>query len=235
LYTVKNDASMGNPPLYADAQILNAYDAAGIKMVRLSHATKRAVDPEWQHKTLSLEEAARWVARGGDIGLQAGERSGWLCFLDLDDYYLRVLAPRFLPDTLAAGKEGEEYPSHYAYIAEGLNYKQITDCEGDEFLAIKAASKGQGHQCVVEPSVHPTKGPYRWAGGFDPNRITRISAEDLERRTGRLAAAALIAKYLPDGGRHWFALRLFGFLLRNGESAESALELATPAWELETV
>src|SRR5215212_9946793 len=113
-----------------DAQLLSAYDIARLKMVRLNHEAKQAVDRGWQNKTISLAEAQDWLERGGNIGLQAGPNSGWLGFIDLDDYYLRVLASRFLLKTQTSGKEEEAYPSHYAYICEGLDYKQITDCDG---------------------------------------------------------------------------------------------------------
>jgi len=202
-------------------------------MVRLNHEVKRAVDEGWQNKTITLTQAQNWLEGGGNIGLQAGPRSGWLGFVDLDDLWARLLAPHFLPPTQTAGKEKEEHPSHYVYISEGLNYQKYKNCDGGELIAIKAASKGQGHYVAVAPSTHPTKGKYLWVGGFNPSKITRISNEDLERRVSLLAAATLIAKYLPEvGGRHHFSLALFGFLIRNGLDADEATELAIPAWRV---
>jgi putative DNA primase/helicase len=218
--------------LTEDTQLLNSYAAANLKIVLLNQE-KKPVEKEWQERTVTLKQAEEWLESGGNIGLQAGPRSGWLSFIDLDEHYARLLAPVYLPVTMVSAKEKEETPSHYAYIAEGLNYKKFKGCEGKELIAIKAAARGQGHQCVVAPSVHPEKGKYIWVGGFDPNKITRISNEDLERRVGLLAAASLIAKHLPEvGGRHHFSLALFGFLIRNSMTADDAAELAIEAWRV---
>ena len=89
----------------------NAYDLKGFFVLRLSRSTKKPVDVEWPHRRISLEDAHAWVERGGDIGLQVGKVSGWLCVVDLDCEEARILAPRFLPETLTSGK-GKERPSH---------------------------------------------------------------------------------------------------------------------------
>ncbi len=53
-------------------------------MVRVSRASKRAVDTEWQNRELTPEEVRAWVTRGENVGLQVGEVSGWLCVPDPD-------------------------------------------------------------------------------------------------------------------------------------------------------
>ena len=212
--------------------LLDEYEAAGWRLVPLKPEDKRPKGTDWPRRTITRAEIEKNLERGGGVGVQAGECSGWLCAADLDTEEARELALRFLPTTLTSGKENERRPSHYVYISEGAGYRRYNDTEGKELIALKASNNGAGHQFVVEPSVHERKGPYRWIGGFDPKRITRISSEDLERRLGRLAAASLIAKHLPTGGRHHYAMQLAGFLLRNGETPDGALELMRPAWEL---
>src|SRR5215208_4111960 len=191
----------GGNPTTEDLHLLDAYRDAGFKMVRLDGKTKKGFHKAWQKLDPSVEDVRLWLEGGGSVGLLAGERSGWLAFVDLDDPWTRSLAPYFLSNTLTAGKELEELPSHYAYIAEGLGYARFYTCEGKELMSIKTSSEGKGHQCAVEPSVHATKGRYQWTGGFDASKITRISPEVLEEQIAKLAAAALIGKYLPDGGR----------------------------------
>lgn len=214
-------------------QILNAYEAVGIRLVPLKPEDKKPKGNEWPSRTITREEIERNLERGGGVGIQAGECSGWICAADLDCDEARKLAPLFLPKTLTSGKEGERLPSHYVYVSEGAGYRQFRDTNLKELIALKASNNGAGHQFVVEPSVHETKGPYKWAGGFNPSEITRISSEDLERRLGRLAAATLIARHFPPpGGRHDYRMMVAGFLLRNGETTESAREIMRPALEV---
>jgi P4 family phage/plasmid primase-like protien len=214
-------------------ELLNAYDAAGLRLVPLRREDKKPLGNEWQTRPITRDEIERNLERGGGVGVQAGECSGWVCAADLDCEEARKLAPEFLLDTLTSGKASEPHPSHYVYISEGAGYKQFKDTNLKELIALKASNNGAGHQFVVEPSVHEVKGPYKWTGGFNPSRITRISPEELEHRLGRLAAATLIAKYFPPlGGRHEYRMMVAGFLLRNGESVESAREIMRPALEV---
>jgi putative DNA primase/helicase len=184
----------------------------------------------------SLEYVEGALKRGDGVGLQVGECSGWLCAVDLDSIEAQKLAPYFLHPTLTSGKESEELPSHYVYISEGAGYRKIKDpdknAERGELLCLKAADKAQGQQFVVAPSVHATKGRYIWHGGFNPSKITKLSADALDMHVSRLGAATLIARYLPTGGRHDYAMALAGLLLRNGEDEAGALELMRPAWEI---
>src|SRR5918995_4785981 len=97
-----------------DTDLLRFYDNEGIKLVRLSHRTKKPVDCEWQLRPLALEDTEEWVRGGGDVGWQCGEVSRWICAGDLDWPEAQRLAPRFLPDTLC-GAKGEEYPSQFFF------------------------------------------------------------------------------------------------------------------------
>ena len=75
-----------------DTDLLRFYDNEGIKLVRLSHRTKRPVDTEWQQRSLTVEDAEEWVRNGGDVGWQCGEVSGWMSAVDLDCEEARRLA-----------------------------------------------------------------------------------------------------------------------------------------------
>jgi putative DNA primase/helicase len=215
----------------AGQSLLNAYEASGFRLVPLK-PDKKGKGKFWQTRPITRAEIEHNLETGGNVGIQAGEVSGWICAVDLDAPEARELAPQFLPKTLTSGKENERLPSHYVYISEGAGYRRFMDTNVKELIALKASENGRGHQFVVEPSVHETKGPYRWSGGFDLARITRISSEDLERRLQRLAAAVLIARHLPEEGRHFYSLWVAGFLLRHGEDEDSVIELMRPAWEL---
>jgi putative DNA primase/helicase len=212
--------------------VLDSYAEAGMKLVRLSRSEKKAVDKGWPTKTLLLEDAHSWVSAGENIGIQCGEVSEWFCVADLDVAESRALAPYFLPDTLKGGKEDEGVASHWGYISEGAGYKKIAGIDDPEIIALKASNNGKGHYVVVEPSEHPSKSAYRWEGGFDFSKITRISSEDLEARVGRLGAATLIAQNMPESGKHFYAQHLIGFMLKNGEQTDDVLSILRPAWKV---
>jgi putative DNA primase/helicase len=219
-----------------DTDLLRFYDNEGIKLVRLSHRTKKPVDEEWQQRQVPLEDLQEWVRQGGDVGWQCGEVSGWMSVVDLDCTEARRLASRFLPETLR-GAKGEESPSQYFYRSAKLGYKKFSELGGPgELIALKASNNGRGHQVAVAPSVHREKGPYHFIGGYNPAAIAVVGNEELRHRVGMLAAATLIARHLPPskeeggGGRHDIALALAGYMLRNGEATEDVEKMLTAAW-----
>jgi putative DNA primase/helicase len=221
-----------------DTDLLRFYDNEGIKLVRLSHRTKKPVDDEWQLRPLALEDIEEWVRGGGDVGWQCGEVSGWMSAVDLDCEEARRLARRFLPETLL-GAKGKEAPSQYFYRSPDLGYKKFSELGGPgELIALKASNNGRGHQVAVAPSVHREKGPYHFIGGYNPAAIAVVHKDELRHRVGMLATAALIARVLPPsreeggGGRHDLALALVGYMLRNGEAAEDVEKMLTAAWEI---
>src|SRR5215212_4621899 len=221
-----------------DTDLLRFYDNEGIKLVRLSHRTKKPVDSEWQQRPLAVEDAEEWVRNGGDVGWQCGEVSGWMSAVDLDCEEARRLAPKFLPETLQ-GAKGKEAPSQYFYRSAELGYKKFSELAGGaELIALKASNNGRGHQVAVAPSVHREKGPYHFIGGYNPAAIAVVGKDELRHLVGMLATAALIARLLPPskdeggGGRHDLALALSGYMLRNGEAAEDIEEILVAAWEL---
>jgi len=212
--------------------LLRQYQEAGIKLVRLDGKTRRPIDRVWQDLEVSPEDIEKHVRNGGGVGMQCGERSGWLSVVDLDWPEAVRLAPRFLPDTLRAAK-GDESPSHYVYRSEGLGFKTFKEIGGpDEVISVKASNNGKGHQAVVEPTMHPKKGRYAFERGFDSEAIARIDRDELRRRVGMLAVAALVGRLLPEKGRHALALALSGFLLRNGETPEAVEKILASAWEV---
>jgi len=221
-----------------DTDLLRFYDNEGIKLVRLSHRTKKPVDNEWQRRPLALEDAEEWVRNGGDVGWQCGEVSGWMSAVDLDCEEARRLASKFLPETLR-GAKGKEAPSQYFYRSSDLGYKKFSELGGPgELIALKASNNGRGHQVAVAPSIHREKGPYHFVGGYNPAAIAVVDKDELRRLVGMLATAALIARHLPPsraeggGGRHDLALALAGYMLRNEEAAEDIEKMLTAAWEL---
>src|SRR5215218_9453172 len=219
-----------------DTRLLEYYVNEGIKLVRLDGRTRRPIDNDWQRTTIPLEDVERHVSRRGGVGWQCGEASGWISAVDNDWQEAMQLAPRFLPDTLLSAK-GHEEPSHYIYRSLGLGFHTFRGLDGSEIISLKASNNGRGHQIVVAPTIHPDKGPYRFVGGYNPAAVAEVDKEELRKRVGMLAVAALLARVLPSsrdeggGGRHDLALALSGYMLRNGEAASDVEKVLTAAWE----
>jgi P4 family phage/plasmid primase-like protien len=211
-------------------RLLTAYDEFGWKQVKVSRELKKPVYDDWQKITVPREDLRRHVEGGGNVGIQAGQVSDWICAADLDSEEAVRMAPKFLPETLKSGKQG--IPTHWIYRSPGAGYRQFRDVDRTMLLELKASENGAGHQFVVEPSTHPEKGPYRWMPAFNPALVAEVSKEDLTSRLGHLAAAVLIARNFPPDGGHDYANSLCGYLLRNGtpcEDLEVILEACWPA------
>src|SRR5919109_3630478 len=208
-----------------DTDLIGYYANEGIKLVRLDGRTRKPIDREWQTTNIPLEDVERHVGSGGGVGWQCGQASGWVSAVDNDWREAMQLAPRFLPDTLR-GAKGREEPSHYIYRSPGLGFHTFKGLDGSEIISLKASNNGRGHQIVVAPTIHPDKGAYHFVGGYNPAAVAEVDKDELRKRTGMLAVAALLARVLPPsrdeggGGRHELALALSGYMLRNGEAAE---------------
>lgn len=211
--------------------LLAEYEAAGIKLVRLDAETKKPVDAGWPEKRIPLEEITKYVGGGGNVGWQMGAVSGWVSAVDLDCAEARLLGPKFLPGTLQLRK-GEELPSVSFYRSPGLGHAAFNDLGSDRIIDLKASANGKGHQVCVEPSMHLEKGPYKFVDGFDPQKIMEVSSEELREQVGQLAVATLIARSLPQRGRHDLALALAGYLLRNGETPKVVYKILSEAWRV---
>src|SRR5215211_1435630 len=186
---------------------------------------------EWEREWVQEEDAIAHGAKGGNIGLQMGEVSDWLCAVDFDVEEVRRMAHRFLRDTLKAGKEKEPLPSHYIYRSEGADYLQIRDVGGKELLSLKASGQGQGHQIKVAPSTHSEKGRYQWIPSFNPAVILDVGPEALTEAVRRLGIASLVCRHLPEEGRHEYSKAVAGTLIRRGYDPVVLAEILEIVWE----
>jgi putative DNA primase/helicase len=214
-------------------QLLNAYGEFGWKTVKVNRELKKPVYDGWQLKTIPYEEMREHVINGGNVGIQAGEVSDWICAGDLDSEEAVRLAPKFLPETLKSGKQG--IPTHWIYRSPGAGYRQFRDVNREMLIELKASENGAGHQFVVEPSIHPEKGPYQWIPAFNPALIAELPKEELEKRLRHLAVAVLIVRNFPPDGGHDYANSLCGFLLRNGMTYEDLKHILEACWPADKI
>ena len=214
-------------------RLLTAYDEFGWKQVKVDRELKKPTYEKWQEKTIPREELRRHVEGGGNVGIQAGQVSDWICAADLDSEEAVRLAPKFLPQTLKSGKQG--IPTHWIYRSPGAAYRRFRDADSAVLLELKASENGAGHQFVVEPSTHPEKGPYRWMPAFNPALIAEVAKEDLTKRLSHLAAAAMIVRNFPPDGGHDYANSLCGYLLRNGTACKNLEVILEACWPADKV
>ncbi len=92
------------------------------------------------------------------------------------------------------------------------------------------------HQTVVY-AEHPSGGRYAFSNPETEPR--EIEASELKRAAARVAVSALVARHLPDGGRHDLALAYAGLMLKNlmdleedkDDVVEYVWQILRPAWE----
>jgi putative DNA primase/helicase len=189
----------------------------------------------WQRLRLTAEDIPRYFTNGQNIGLINGEASGGLVTVDLDCPEAIALAGRFLEPTLTSGRESVP-DSHWWYISPGLEHREFEGIPKTASEGTILELRSTDHQTVVEPSVHPSGEHYRWSrSGLEP---LEISADALTTAGRCLAAAALIARHLPEhrdhgggGGRYHYALALAGYLLRHDLEPNTVEVLLKAAWD----
>ena len=186
---------------------------------------KRPILKNWPELRLGLEDLPRHFGDGQtNVGLLLGEPSGGLVVVDIDVPEALTIADRFLEDTLCGGRTSSPRVHRYHQV-HGLKSKKWQDTDGVVLLELRAT----GYQTLVEPSIHPDTGErYDWdrEGLLEP---VEVDADELHKRCVDLATATVVARHVPVGGRHEYAMAVIGFLMRR-LGKEAALEMARAAW-----
>jgi hypothetical protein len=176
---------------------------------------KRAYLPEWQKNPLTLDD----ISDSQNVGLLL-EHAG-LTDLDLDSTEAQYAVPAFLDiGTLAVGRGGTIARYLYEGAAENRTYK---DLNGDVLLEVRHAGK----QTMWAGSTHPDTGET-----IEVMRDVHPLPMPHEEAICKAATSALIARHLPDGGRHDLAMAYAGFLLRKGLQEQEVFDILWTAWEL---
>jgi hypothetical protein len=134
-----------------------------------------------------------------------------------------------LPQSLDSGRGGKLRKRFFS-CALDKEYRDLgtfTDGKwkpGDKILEVRH----KGKQAMVAPSTHPSGERVEWLNDLEP---TQVAPEDLREQCDKVATVALIARHLPEGGRHELALAYAGFLLRKGLSEDDVLKVLTAVWE----
>ena len=160
-------------------------------------------------------------------GMNIGLRHTTHVIVDKDCAEVLGVDDRFLPATLATGKESAPR-SHSWFLPTGAApvYKKFTDTNKETIVELRFEGN---KQTVIPPSVHPDTGG-RYVVGTDLP-VAEWDAREMRRGVGMLATAGLIARHLPNGGRHDIALALAGYMLRHKESPPDVLKILEAAWD----
>jgi hypothetical protein len=149
---------------------------------------------DWDKRDLSLAEAERHVATGGNLGVILGPRSGETADIDLDCGEALALAPIYLPATGAIFGRPSKPMSHRLYIALGAAYEAFADpLTGDVLIELRA--QGGAHQTLVPPSL--ADGERReWHGDTIAPGV--IEAVVLRAAVAWLAVGCLVMRYVSE-------------------------------------
>jgi P4 family phage/plasmid primase-like protien len=219
----------------SSAKAAQQYIEKGWAPVPIPRGTKGPQLAGWQRLRLTREDVPKHFTNGQNVGIITGEASGWLVTVDLDCPEAVALAGRFLEPTLTSGRDSVPH-GHWWYICRGLEHREFEGIPKTASEGTILELRSTDHQTVVEPSIHPSGERYRWSrSGLEP---LEIGSAELTEACRRLAAAALIARHLPEhtergggGGRYHYALALCGYLLRHAQQPETVEALLKAAWD----
>ena len=205
------------------AQMVAEYRHRGLAVRRLDPRTKAVgKGTPVRHEDLIPDVFVR--PEVASVGVDLGEASGDVVDCDLDCPEAIEMADGTLPDTGAVfGRKGKP-KSHRLYVFSGLRRIEFHDGKG---MLLELRGTGQG--TVFPPSLHESGETIAWEAFGEP---ARLEGQDPLLPFRLLAMKALVARRLPQGGRHDFALALAGFLPRPGRlNEETVLEVMQDAWD----
>jgi len=177
----------------------------------------------WQHIRISTQDHLNThfsIHQAVNIGLLTGSPSNNLVDVDCDLPEAVAIAGAFLPKTgMIHGRPGKPR-SHFWYQAGNAGEsRKFEFTHGSETICI-VELRSTGQQTMVPPSKHPSGEELLWHEFGEPGAV---AYDGLLAAVGRLAAAALLARFWPgEGVRQDAALALAGGLLLNGFSEEEA-------------
>jgi hypothetical protein len=173
--------------------------------------------PEWSLGDDAITYINKhFTAPRTNVAVQLGAMSGGLTDIDLDCPEAVRLAPDFLPETQAVFGRESKRRAHHFYITDLHKTERGATIpfaeQGAMLVELRIGAGGKGAVTLVPPSVHPSGEEVTWDVDGNP---AEVSGDDLKERVALLAAATLLVRHYPAGGRrHAAALVLGGVLAR---------------------
>jgi putative DNA primase/helicase len=193
------------------------YLSRGWRVIDLPHKSKRPGRAGWPNEQLTEQDVRSRFQSPKNIGILLGDASNGLIDIDIDSVEARRIARMFLPATNAVfGRRGAP-ESHWLYYTDTTDLKRKPFFDptknADNHHATLIELRANGSQTLFPPSVHPDGEDIVWADSATP---THVDIDTLRSGLNRLAAAALLARHWPTGGRHEATGALAGALSRAG-------------------
>ena len=215
-------------------EIARAYIARTWSPVSIKYREKFPPMREWQTLRINHETAPQYFNGGPlNVGVILGKASNGLCDVDCDCAEALAVAPYLLPQTATIfGRAGRRH-WHWLFQTNLAETRDVAVFEYDDPLCSKKAGivelriggGDKGAQTVFPGSVHPSGEAIDWEEGGEP---AEVDGERLHINVRKVAAAALLARYWPNGRRHDAALALGG-MLAHSEWVEQQAKLFVEA------
>jgi hypothetical protein len=192
-----------------------SYLKRGWRPIPVPFKSKKPTLENWPDLRLSESELLiHFNGTPQNVGVLLGPASGGMVDVDLDALEAVSIASRFLTDSACFGRRSKRR-SHHLYTTDPLaKTAKFKDVDGTMLVEIR----GDRHQTIFPPSLHPSGEEVFWEKDVEP---TRVSGQNLQEHVSTLAAAAVIARHWPaEGSRQEAALALAGGLLRAGWNLE---------------
>jgi len=211
---------------------LASYIERGWVVIPVGYRDKKPLFDGWSEQTIEkvIENLDRDFPpdKPTNVGVSLGAPSGGLSDLDLDCPEALELADVFLPPTLTFGRTSTPR-SHRLYSCPGMDSHKFQDPitaktqDGKVQKRMLVEIRSTGGQTVFPPSVHPSGEPISFVAPW--REPLEIEPGALQAATQQLAAACLLARYWPKGGRHDCQLALAGALLSDGWGEDQVIEV----------
>ena len=197
-----------------------AYIQRGICVVPIPHGKNHPTVQGWQKMRLRMEDVKKAFSNAAGIGLLL--KPSKLTDVDLDCPEAVATSKTLLPPTdMVHGRRGNPSSHRYYRVSPAPQNKSYTDPRPSGARAVLIELRANG-QTVAPPSRHLRTGEtIRWEAQGEP---AAVDGDKLHRAVAEVASAALIARYWPDGSRHFATLALAGMLLRAGWTGKATTQ-----------
>jgi hypothetical protein len=158
---------------------------------------EKAPSRKWRDLQLTVDEAHQHLAKGGNLAIRVGHKSGDIVDGDLDSPEAIALADVYLPNTEAIFGRASKPRSHRLYRSPGAMFAAFSDpLSGEMLIELRADGRdGGAHLTLIPPSL--TNGERRqWFGEvIEP---ATVDAKVLTRRIAWLAIGCLVMRHISE-------------------------------------
>lgn len=184
---------------------------SGLAVVPLKPRAKNPVIDKWQYNRVKSEDHVRQLWAGkNNIGVILGSHSRGLHDLDLDAPEVIPFADILFGHLPGFGREGKPRSHRLVFIKNMKKGKLLYQHGGETFAEVR----GDGHQTMFPPSVHPSGETVEWFK-YD-GIVPEMSHEEVDAHMRVCCAMALLLRHYPQvsGVRDELCMAITGVLVR---------------------